>query len=201
MTRGTSEMTAPIEALGYHVGIVVHDVDVATARYGALFGGSFRTFEYTKPASRIAESPSSQVRLRLAYGRYGGMTIEFVESRDPDSTYAAFLARHGPGVHHLGFWVPDLRGSVEAALEHGGRLSSATLTVSGQAAISFSELAPADAAALVGEPAAFIDIGGGPELEFVGSAGAATLASLLGEDVGDIVELPPWASVGGTRRE
>lgn len=187
-------MTAPIEGFGYHVGIVVSNIETATARYGALFGGTFRSFEYTKPASRIAERPSARARLRLAYGRYGGMTLEFVESLDADNTYAVFLERHGPGVHHLGFWVPNLPQAVEAALELGGLVTSATITASGHAAISFSELTPSDAAALVGEPAAFLDIGAGPELEFVGPAGAQNLATLLGDTLAKIVDLPPWAS-------
>jgi methylmalonyl-CoA/ethylmalonyl-CoA epimerase len=187
-------MTAPIEGLGYHVGIVVSDLEAATARYGALFGGTFRTFEYTKPASRIAERPSASARLRLAYGRYGGMTLEFVEPRDADSTYAVFLDRHGPGVHHLGFWVPDLPRAVQGALELGGQVTSATITASGDAAISFSELTPSDAAALIGPPAAFLDVGAGPEFELVGPAGAENLARLLGDKLTEIVDLPPWVS-------
>jgi catechol 2,3-dioxygenase-like lactoylglutathione lyase family enzyme len=192
--RETSEMTAPIEGFGYHVGIVVNDIEAATARYGALFGGTFRSFEYTKPASRIAERPSAGARLRLAYGRYGGMTLEFVEPRDAGNTYAVFLERHGPGVHHLGFWVPNLPRAVEAALERGGQVTSATITASGSAAISFSDLTPSDAAAFVGEPAAFLDIGAGPELEFVGPAGVQNLGTLLGDKLAHIVDLPPWAS-------
>jgi methylmalonyl-CoA/ethylmalonyl-CoA epimerase len=187
-------MTAPIEGLGYHVGIVVSDIDLATARYRALFGGTFRTFEYTKPASRIAERPSAGAHLRLAYGRYGGMTLEFVEPRDADSTYGVFLKRHGQGVHHLGFWVPNLPRAVEAALELGGQVTSATITARGDAAVSFSQLTPSDAAALIGDPAAFLDVGTGPELEFVGPAGAQNLARVLGDKLTEIVDLPPWAS-------
>ena len=77
-------MTAPIEAVGYHVGIVVHDVEVAGQRYQRLLGGSFRSFRYDKPASRVAEAPWPPTRLRIAYGRYGGMTIELIQSLDDE---------------------------------------------------------------------------------------------------------------------
>jgi methylmalonyl-CoA epimerase len=56
----------------------------------------------------------------------GGVTIELLEPRDPDSPVAKFLARRGPGIHHLCYRVTDLDRALERCRRAGYRLVDET---------------------------------------------------------------------------
>ncbi|HVO35994.1 MAG TPA: VOC family protein, partial [Gemmatimonadales bacterium] len=55
----------------------------------------------------------------------GGATVELLASADPASPIGKFLARHGPGIHHLCFRVPDLDGALARCKAAGYRLIDA----------------------------------------------------------------------------
>jgi catechol 2,3-dioxygenase-like lactoylglutathione lyase family enzyme len=184
-------MTVPITALGYHVGIVVDDREVSVSRYRDLLGASIGTFEYTKPAQRLPR-PWPETQLLVAYCRAGGMTLELIQPVDRKGIFGAFLDQHGEGVQHLGFWVPDVPASVRTALELGATLTSATITTEGNAVVSLAGLTADEIVPMVGPNTAFVDLDAGPEIEFVGVSGVASLRALLGDALEELAVLPPW---------
>jgi len=48
--------------------------------------------------------------------------IELLEPSDSESPIAKFLAKRGPGLHHVALRVPDLRAAVERLRNAGARL-------------------------------------------------------------------------------
>src|SRR6266571_1659193 len=52
----------------------------------------------------------------------GDVRIELLEPRDPASPVAKFLARRGPGIHHICYRVPDLDQALERCRAAGYRL-------------------------------------------------------------------------------
>jgi methylmalonyl-CoA/ethylmalonyl-CoA epimerase len=52
----------------------------------------------------------------------GGGRIEAIEPRGEDGFLHRFLARRGPGIHHVTFKVPSLRAACERAAAHGYRV-------------------------------------------------------------------------------
>jgi methylmalonyl-CoA/ethylmalonyl-CoA epimerase len=52
----------------------------------------------------------------------GSAAVELLTSTDPASPIGKFLARHGPGIHHLCFRVPDLDRALERCRAAGYRL-------------------------------------------------------------------------------
>lgn len=52
----------------------------------------------------------------------GGGRIEIIEPRGPDGFLHRFLARRGPGIHHVTFKVPSLREACDRAEAHGYRV-------------------------------------------------------------------------------
>lgn len=57
---------------------------------------------------------------RFASWRFaGGGLLEALEPRGEDGFLHRFLARHGPGVHHVTFKVPSLRAACDRAAAHG----------------------------------------------------------------------------------
>jgi len=57
---------------------------------------------------------------------FGGVDVELLEPRDPESPIAKFLARRGPGIHHVCYRVPDLDGALERCRAAGYQLVDAT---------------------------------------------------------------------------
>jgi methylmalonyl-CoA/ethylmalonyl-CoA epimerase len=86
-----------------HVGIACHDLDEKVAFYEAAFG---LTVAHTETNE---EQGVREAMLLVAPGSY----VQLLEPTRADSPVGKFLARHGEGVHHIGYGVDD----VEAALE------------------------------------------------------------------------------------
>lgn len=57
---------------------------------------------------------------------FGDVDVELLEPRDPDSPIAKFLARRGPGIHHVCYRVPDLDRALERCRAAGYQLVDAT---------------------------------------------------------------------------
>lgn len=73
------------------------------------------------------EGPDERVEgqgvLVRAY-RLGDSLLELLEPTSPDSPVAAFLARRGPGLHHLALNVPDLEAEMRRLSGAGARFLS-----------------------------------------------------------------------------
>jgi methylmalonyl-CoA/ethylmalonyl-CoA epimerase len=191
-------MTFPIAALAYHIGIIVDDREVSVSRYQRLLDASVGMFEYTKPAQRLPrEWPETQ--LRVAYCRVGDMTLELIQPVERKGMFGAFLDRHGEGVQHLGFWVPDVSASVRTALTQGAKLTSASITTGGRAVVSLAGLSIDEMMPMVGPHTAFVDLDAGPEIEFVGTTGVASLRALLGDALEKLAVLPRWPPLDSLR--
>ncbi len=52
----------------------------------------------------------------------GATRLELLSSTDPASPIAKFLARRGPGIHHICYRVPDLDAALSACRRAGYRL-------------------------------------------------------------------------------
>lgn len=91
-----------------HIAIVVEDLEAAVPFFRDLLG---------LPLERIAEVPAEAVR--VAFFPTEGGEIELVQPTTPDSGVARFLARRGPGLHHLCVEVEDLEGIMGRLREAG----------------------------------------------------------------------------------
>ena len=90
-----------------HVAIAVASIDEALPVFELLTGG------VGSPRERVESQGVDVVFVGTGVGR-----IELIEPVSEDSPVARFLAKRGPGLHHLAYRVPD----IEAAL---ARLSAA----------------------------------------------------------------------------
>lgn len=91
-----------------HLGIAVYSIAQARTFYEKVLG----LF-----CERIEEVPSQQVR--TAFFAIGDTHIELLEPTSPESPIARFLARHGEGLHHIGYLSDDLETELGRAREHG----------------------------------------------------------------------------------
>ena len=99
-------------ALGvHHVGIAVDDLDAAVAAYRVLFGA---TLEHRE---RVGDQGVEAASLRV-----GGSRIELLRPLGPDTAVGRFLAKRGPGMHHVAFESDDVAGELERLRAEGVRL-------------------------------------------------------------------------------
>jgi methylmalonyl-CoA/ethylmalonyl-CoA epimerase len=96
-----------------HVGIAVTSVADALAFYRDVLGVQ------PKPA----ETADGAVIVSLPFG---GPEVELLEPGSPDSPIARFLARRGPGIHHVCYEVPDLDAALERCRSNGYQLIDET---------------------------------------------------------------------------
>ncbi len=100
-------MAARIE----HLGVAVPSLEEGLKLYRDLLGFS----------QEFLEEVTTE-RVRVAGLAAGGMTIELLEPTAPDSPIASFLARRGPGLHHLAVEVEGLAALLPRLKEAGVKL-------------------------------------------------------------------------------
>jgi len=93
-----------------HVGIAVRSIEEARGFWEALGLAVEHVEEVEQEGVRVAMIPC------------GGTRIELLEPTREDSPIAAFLARRGPGIHHLCLKSDDLDGDDRRLREHGATL-------------------------------------------------------------------------------
>jgi methylmalonyl-CoA/ethylmalonyl-CoA epimerase len=96
-----------------HVGVAVHDLASAVAFYRDVLG--------LAPGAPQASDGAAIIALAA-----GGASVELLASKDPASPIGKYLARHGPGIHHLCFRVPDLDRALARCRAAGFRLIDET---------------------------------------------------------------------------
>ena len=76
----------------HHVGIAVDDLDAAITRWAALFGA---TLEHRE---RVEDQGVEAASLRV-----GDSRIELLAALGAETPVGKFLAKRGPGMHHVAF--------------------------------------------------------------------------------------------------
>lgn len=92
-----------------HVGIAVPSIADALSFYRDVLG--------LAPGAPESADGATVVSLPL-----GDAEIELLEPHDPESPLGKFLAKRGPGIHHLCYRVPDLDRALERCRAAGYRL-------------------------------------------------------------------------------
>ena len=174
-------MSAPPQIVAFHVGIVVHDLDAVIDRYKRMFG-----IDRWHVRDALPDIPQ-----RIAYGGRDGtcMAFELIEPQPGAQTQMAdFLAERGEGIQHVGFWTPDLRGSLQAAVDEGGTLVSGPFEQQGSTVVQVQM-----PEGQVPRQIAYIDVGLGTfRFELIGPPADQGLRNWLQEDYDKIIAPAPW---------
>jgi methylmalonyl-CoA/ethylmalonyl-CoA epimerase len=85
----------------HHVAMAVEDLDAAVATYERLFGARVEL------RGRMEDQGVEAVYLRVGSGR-----VELVSPLGADTPVGRFLAKRGPGMHHVAFEVADVGSAV-----------------------------------------------------------------------------------------
>jgi methylmalonyl-CoA/ethylmalonyl-CoA epimerase len=96
-----------------HIGIAVESIETALAFYRDVLG-------------LAPGQPEEADGARIVSLPLGGPEVELLEPRSPESPIARFLARRGPGIHHVCYRVADLDRALAACRAAGYRLVDET---------------------------------------------------------------------------
>ena len=98
----------------HHVGVAVEDLDEAVRSYERLFGG------------RVEHRATVEDQgVEAALVRIGESRVELLAPLSEDTPVGRFLARRGPGMHHVAYEVDDVRAAVAELVELGAELIDA----------------------------------------------------------------------------
>src|SRR6476469_3102429 len=95
----------------HHLGIAVDDLDRAVEVYARLFGAEVEHRE------ALVEQGADVVLLRV-----GGALVELLAPSGPDTPVGRFLAKRGPGMHHVAFEVADVAAELARLAAEGAEL-------------------------------------------------------------------------------
>lgn len=95
----------------HHVAVAVRDLDEAIETYGRLFGAELEHRDTV-----------SEQGVEAAAVRVGASRIELLAATEEDTPVGRFLARRGPGMHHVAYEVDDLDAELAELDERGVEL-------------------------------------------------------------------------------
>ncbi len=95
----------------HHVGVAVDDLDAAVATYERLFGGRLEHRE------RVEEQGVEAASMRI-----GDSRVELLAALGEDTPVGRFLAKRGPGMHHVAYAVDDVEAALTSLAAAGAEL-------------------------------------------------------------------------------
>jgi methylmalonyl-CoA/ethylmalonyl-CoA epimerase len=101
-----------MEARGiHHLGVAVEDLDAAVETYRRLFGAEL------EHRQTVPDQGVEAAAVLVGDGR-----VELLASLGEETPVGRFLAKRGPGMHHVAYEVSDLRAALATLSEAGAEL-------------------------------------------------------------------------------
>ncbi len=94
-----------------HIGIAVKDLEAANKTYEAVLGA-----EHYKTETVESEG------VMTSFFKIGESKIELLAATRADSPVAKFIEKRGEGIHHMAFYVDDIKAEIERLKGEGFRL-------------------------------------------------------------------------------
>jgi methylmalonyl-CoA/ethylmalonyl-CoA epimerase len=95
----------------HHLGVAVDDLDAAVDVYRRLFGAE------VEHRDRVDDQGVEAASLRV-----GGDRVELLRPLGPDTPVGRFVAKRGPGMHHVAFEVDDVAAELDRLAASGTQL-------------------------------------------------------------------------------
>jgi methylmalonyl-CoA epimerase len=95
----------------HHLGVAVDDLDVALTTYERLFGAE------VEHRATMPDQGVEAASVRIGTGR-----VELLEPLGADTPVGRFLAKRGPGMHHVAYEVADVGDALDSLTQAGADL-------------------------------------------------------------------------------
>jgi methylmalonyl-CoA/ethylmalonyl-CoA epimerase len=98
----------------HHLGVAVHDLDEAVDRYGRLFGAE------VEHRAQVDHQGVEAAAVLVGAGR-----VELLAPLGDETPVGRFLAKRGPGMHHVAYEVDNVRAELDRLSAEGAELIDA----------------------------------------------------------------------------
>jgi methylmalonyl-CoA/ethylmalonyl-CoA epimerase len=98
----------------HHLGVAVEDLDAALSTYERLFGAEL------EHRATVPDQGVEAAAVLVGDGR-----VELLEPLEEDTPVGRFLAKRGPGMHHVAYEVEDVGEAVSRLTDAGAELIDA----------------------------------------------------------------------------
>jgi methylmalonyl-CoA/ethylmalonyl-CoA epimerase len=95
----------------HHLGVAVENLDQAVTTYQRVFGARLEQRE------TVPDQGVEAASMRVGAGR-----VELLASLGEETPVGKFLAKRGPGMHHVAYGVDDVRGAIDELAGQGVEL-------------------------------------------------------------------------------
>src|ERR671934_2647187 len=95
----------------HHLGVAVEDLDEALSTYERLFGAEL------EHRATVPDQGVEAASVLVGEGR-----VELLEPLEADTPVGRFLAKRGPGMHHVAYEVVDVQAAVTRLAEEGAEM-------------------------------------------------------------------------------
>lgn len=102
-----------------HLGMVVQDISKSTEYYSEIFGIGPWSIESPKFINQTYRGRAVDFSWEVAFAKQENVTWELIMVTKGPTVYEDDLGKGGEGLHHLGYLVPDIDKTVEAAKKLG----------------------------------------------------------------------------------
>jgi hypothetical protein len=101
-------MLVPMSDYFSQLSYVVADLDAAVSDFGRSFGVGFTRAKGEADPARVRYlGKPTNVSLGMAFADLRGIELEIIQPLNEHNLYTDFLEQHGPGLHHVGFKIPE----------------------------------------------------------------------------------------------
>jgi methylmalonyl-CoA/ethylmalonyl-CoA epimerase len=95
----------------HHLGVAVDDLDAAVSTYERFFGAE------VEHRATVPEQGVEAAAVRVGTG-----LVELLEPLEADTPVGRFLAKRGPGMHHVAYEVEDVAAALRGLAGEGAEL-------------------------------------------------------------------------------
>jgi methylmalonyl-CoA/ethylmalonyl-CoA epimerase len=95
----------------HHLGVAVHDLDEAVETYARLFGAA------VEHRAQVDDQGVEAAAVLVGSGR-----VELLAPLDAETPVGRFLAKRGPGMHHVAYEVEDVGAELDRLSAAGAEL-------------------------------------------------------------------------------
>jgi methylmalonyl-CoA/ethylmalonyl-CoA epimerase len=99
----------------HHLGVAVHDLEQAFDTYTRLVGAEL------EHRDRLDEQGVEAIAITVGESR-----VELLGALGEDTPVGRFLAKRGPGMHHVAYWVDDIGAALADLAGEGAHLIDET---------------------------------------------------------------------------
>ena len=115
----------PVDGKLSHISFAVADVQKTAQAFATVFGVPMTKAADFRDIPWGPRFPGKLMNVKRVGLEINGVSFEFLQPLDGESPWKDFIAKHGDGVHHIGFNVQDVTKAREYLESKGGKQTQA----------------------------------------------------------------------------